>query len=251
MINVKISLIFFLSVSALSSELDFRELVVKLSSEDYEDRQEAHMDLCGFPAEYASIFLGISMKSPDPEVRVRLFSVAKSIFLKKVLPQDERYQRLFGMLGATYVEYYEEKDDEEYRKGYECDGNTFDGIRIVFPYPDCPAEKVLREWDIILEIDGQKASDFFNSNVNPMNAYGPFLPERGYRLKIRRYKDLERIKQRECISVKDEYEEMEVRVTTIREDGFRVDREKLFDLMERAWTAFVISHSFAGKLVVP
>jgi len=236
-----------LSLPALAGQSNpaerYSELIKSLSEKDFDEREGACEELSGFPAEFSARLLKTS-KTSSLETRTWLLQASKAIFLRKILPQDERYRRLFGIVGMEL--------DPESNYSYEgCgrgggmggggggQGNGPDpfGYRVKVTFPMTDADKVFKKWDLIVKVDGKPACDFFGHGQ--FIDFGFFKPGDVHEFEVWRYKDLEKVYQRGWPKDdEDEHEVITVKTKVDTKEPWHVDMEKLNWLKERAWKEF-------------
>jgi hypothetical protein len=236
-------LIISLNVLAGQSDFDGRlpELVKSLSDNNFDSRETAYGELSNFPAEYAARLLEMSRTS-SAETSSWLRQASKAIFLRKIVPKDERYRRLFGFVGielSAQSRYGYDGYDRRGGGGREGENPEPYGYRVTITFPSSEAEKVFRKWDLIIKIDGKYACDFFEHN--PYGEFGFFKAGDVHEFEVWRYKDLDKVYERGWVNeAEDEHEVITVKAKVEVREPQHVDLQKLNWLKERAWREFLM-----------
>ena len=229
-----------LSFQVLAGQSDyetrFSELVKAMSDDDFEVRATACEELSSFPGQFAARLLKMSQTSAL-ESGLWLKQASRDIFLKKILPNDERYKRLFGIVGVELNP--ESNNYNGYHENRNGGGNGPDpfGYRVTITFPMTDADKVFKKWDLIIKVDGKPASDFFGHGEHI--EFGFFKPGDIHEFEIWRYKNLDKIYERGWLKEdEDEHDVIIVKTKVDTKEPWHVNLEKLKWLKMRAWEEF-------------
>lgn len=165
--------------SRLSSQ-EIESLVSKLTDEDFYVREIATQNLSTLESSFSKELYHRALKTEDVEVKWRLRKAAKNIWHNKILPQDERWQRLHGtikIVSGELVNWSWNKDKEPLS---EVSGLSVSWVGI----GPC-ADKII-ENDVIVEINGIPIKD---SDSDPMFSWGRFKAGTTYSITVKRFKD--------------------------------------------------------------
>ena len=183
-------LISLITPIALCAEID--QLINNLGAENFDQRENASEELSTYSSGYCSIFLKLSETSNDPEIAWRLKRVSHEIFKRQIFTKDERWKRLHGTLGIEINRICSSDDSESRERDREIERErtyeeqTTIGYRIEFVQMDGPATTILKQSDVIIEINGKKVTDVEQEQYND---YGFIKPNQQYSLKLIRHKE--------------------------------------------------------------
>lgn len=241
------------SSSFIYAEIDLEPVLKSLNSPDYEERERASKVLEAMPGEWAGRLYRMSRQETRLEVSARLALAARRVFMEKVLTQDERFLRLFGIMGfgveTQWSEYYIDKDthdgtDEDPYRWYPTSESVAVGERVKYVWPDDRLDDKLLRWDVIVEVDGKSWEEFFKHPL--AEQYGTTKPNREYELTVRRYRNRDEIARRGEIIQTDEYDLVKVKIWSTSKNSFEVDSEAVQKLQEQAWAAFLLESGWAS-----
>lgn len=106
-----IILILLVVSTSVFSEDSLDSLIIQLDNENFEIREEASIKLSLYSKEYAEVFIKLSQKEENPEIRERLFRAGKDVFYNKLVKEYREYTNKLGRLDIGALDF---SADERY-----------------------------------------------------------------------------------------------------------------------------------------
>jgi hypothetical protein len=240
---VAIAVLFISSIAAAAETLPRLpdDLLLRLDHEEWSVRQAATEELAEYPLEWAGLLLKMAATEENAELQYRFRLAAKAIYYRRVVYMMTEYRRQFGTLDVNAAYVYRTESDTIVKKALRYMGFQRPiGYMVTKITDNGVSSGKLLLGDVIVEIEGP--------NHNGLGRFDDFVADSDYELTIRRYKNIEKLRQRGTFT--DEEEFMTVKVT-IRagwsdlDPGNNWDRPKYARAIEietESWERFKKEH---------
>lgn len=253
-------------------------LVKRMADEDFDVREAATEEASLMPLKWAKVLakLATGYGPTDPEVAQRLKVAVIRLFVKRVLPTDDRWIRLHSRLDADMSVAYGDswvlrmlgiaediledngkgEDDPDYRKWRHYAAACRNKILVVTGSWGTLNE-TLNTWDVVTKIDGKSITDAYDDpSGRAMAGWGMYKAGQEYALTVRRPKNPDAISQRGCISGDDEFfPEVIIKVKAVAEDdpvrAGRTSDSLLETVASCAWREFVEENGLLEEFPPP